>query len=245
MNSTSLQAATDSGTVVTAPPFSRAIRITAGACLLSAGLFNGLPQYIGPLVYGDVASWEDYLRLGATNPGAVQLEQFALIVSMFFVPLGLLGVAQVCRWKAPVLTAIGAPLVIWGMWGFHNLVSMGYLQASTAPQALGVESAVQLSDALGSDPGVLVVTILPHFLGSLVGLLLLTIACWRSRAFPRTPLLLLLAFLVWDYAVAFEMVPEGRWVAPHILLVVAWGWMGIHMIRMPHAIWRGAEATQR
>ena len=48
-------------------------------------------------------------------------------------PLGLLGVAHVCRFRAPVLTAIATPLVVWGMWGFGNVLAMGYVAGTVAP----------------------------------------------------------------------------------------------------------------
>jgi hypothetical protein len=225
-------------------PLSRAARVAAGASLLLAGLLNGLPQYVGPLVYGQVESFDDYIRLGVTDAAAVRAEQLALVTSMLFATLGLLGLAQVSRWRARMLTAVGTTLAVVGMWGFHNLLAMGYLMSYTVPQELGADNAIRVSDALGADPGAIVVTIVPHFLGTFFGLLLLSLACWRSRAFPRAPLALLIAFLVWDYGVAFGAIPDAPILEPHILLVASWAWLGLHLIRMPDATWRG-EAIVR
>ena len=30
-----------------------------------------------------------------------------------------------------------------------------------------------------------------------------------------------------------------------VLLVVAWVWLGVHLVRLPDAVWRGAPATTR
>ena len=62
------------------------------------------------------------------------LEQTALVVSSLVMLIGLLGVAQVCRFGAPVLTAIATPLVVWGMWGFGNVLAMGYVSGTVAPE---------------------------------------------------------------------------------------------------------------
>ena len=89
--------------------------------LVLAGVTNGLSQYLTEVFTGGHDSFSDQIRWGADNPGVHQAEQFALVVSMLFLPIGLLGLAQVSRWRAPRLTAVGLALVAWGMWGFHNV----------------------------------------------------------------------------------------------------------------------------
>lgn len=228
------QAGNPTATGTDNPPYSRALRITAGVSLLLAGILNGLPPYLTHLIHGDL-EFTEYIRWGTAHRGAVLAEQLALVTSMLFAPLGLLGLAHVTRWRSPRLTAIATPLFIWGMWGFQNLLSQGYLMVYSMPNILGVDQAVQFSESLRSDVGVIASGLVPHILGSFVGLILLTIACWKSRAFPRTPLVLLVAFLVWDYGL-----PSGEGVfEPHLLLVLAWGWLGLHLMRMKDATWRG------
>jgi hypothetical protein len=165
------------------------------------------------------------------------LEQTALVASSLFMPLGLLGVAHVCRFRASVLTAIAAPLVVWGMWGFGNVLAMGYVAGTVAPSVLSVDQAVALEDGLGGHPGTVATALVPHLIGSFLGLVLLSAAAWRSGAFPRTPVVLLIAFLVWD----FLLPPLGP-VDAHVLLVVAWVWLGVALLRMPDRVWRGGTA---
>jgi len=220
-------------------PYARAARVIAGVSLVLAGLLNGLSQYLTHLLHGDLM-FTEYVRWAADHAGVVRAEQAALVASMLFAPLGLLGIAQVCRWRAPRLTAAGIALAIWGMWGFHNLIAMGYLMTVTAPDALGADLAVQLSDALGGDPGAVLTALVPHLLGSFFGLVLLSVACWRSAAFPRSPLVLLVVFLVWDFTLPSVGVFE-----PHLLLAVAWAWLGLRLARMTDPEWHGAGAIRR
>ena len=221
--------------VATVPPLSRALRIAAGLCLIAAGLLNGLPQFLVEFVSQDQKSFSDQIAWSQENALLHGAEQTALVVSSLFMPLGLLAVAHLSRFRAPVLTAIATPLVLWGMWGFGNVLAMGYVAGTVAPSVLTVEQAVTLNDGLSSHPGTIATALVPHLIGSFLGLVLLSVAVWRSRSFPRPTAVLLVAFLVWD----FGLPPLGP-IDPHVLLVVAWVWMGVHLLRMPDAVWRGA-----
>ncbi|WP_324277142.1 hypothetical protein [Blastococcus brunescens] len=220
----------------TAPPFSRALRIAAGVSLILAGMLNGLSQFAGELLTGDL-SFSQQIAWGADHPVAHGVEQTALVVSSLFMPLGLLGVAHVCRFRAPVLTAIATPLVIWGMWGFGNVLAMGYTAGTIAPSVLSVDQAMRLNDGLSEHGGSIATGLVPHLIGSFFGVLLLSVAAWRSGAFPRMAVALLVAFVVWDFALP----PLGP-IDAHILLVIAWTWLGVHLVRMSGDVWRGARA---
>jgi hypothetical protein len=235
---TTIDSAAHAATVATAaPPFSRALRIAAGICLIAAALLNGLPQLVVHALSGDL-TFDEQIAWGAEHPLAHGLEQTALLVSSLVMPLGLLGVAHVTRFRARVLTAIATPLVLWGMWGFANVLAMGYVSGTVAPSVFSVEQAVQLNEELGETPGVLATALVPHLVGSFLGLLLLAAAAWRSGAFPRTAAVLLVGFLVWD----FLLPPLGP-VDAHVLLVVAWVWFGVRLLRLPQGMWRGAPAA--
>lgn len=221
------------------PPFSRSIQIAVGVCLVLAGITNGLSQYIGELVVPD-GEFSDQIRWGADHVLFQQLEQNTLLASALFMPLGLLGIAQITRWRAPRLTAVATVLFLWGMWGFHNVLGFGYVAGTVAPDALDVNAAVTLNDGLIDNPGVIVTALLPHLIGSFLGLLVLTAACWRSRTFPRIPLVLLVAFLIWD----FTLPPVG-FLEAHLLLFISWAWMGVHVMRMSHAEWLGRTSADQ
>ena len=230
MTTTFLQ--TDSGSLAS-PPLARIVQVALGVSLVLAGVLNGLSQYLGHLLAGDL-EMADQMRWWVEHPREAQLEQLALVTSALFMPFGLLGLAQVTRWCFPRLTVVATILVLWGMWGFHNILAMGYVSVYVAARVQTFSSAVGLNEAVTADPGVWAVALVPHLVGSFLGLLLLSVACWRSGQFPRTPLVLLVVFLVWD----FLLPPVGP-LEPHLLLVVSWVWLGVHLVRMPSERWRG------
>lgn len=222
-----------------APPYSRAVRLGVGTSLVLAGLLNGLPQYLFSVLVGDM-TFSEQIAWGAQHDTAQRLEQLALVVSALFMPLGLLGIGQVTRWHAPRLTVVAVPLVLWGMWGFHNVLSMGYVAGTVAPTVLPLQQAVRLNDALPGEAGTVVVALVPHLLGSFLGVLLLTVAAWRSQVFPRVACALVALFLVWDF-----LLPSAGPLEPHLLLAVGWTWLGVTLLRMPDAVWHGAAASGR
>jgi hypothetical protein len=217
-----------------AAPYSRALQLAAGACLVLAAITNGLSQYVGELVTND-GDFSDQIRWGAEHVAFHRTEQVLLVVSALFMPLGLLGVANVTRWTARRVTLVAVPLMLWGMWGFHNVLAMGFVAGTVTPHVLSVDDAVKLNDGLVSDPGVVVTALLPHLIGSFFGVLLLMIAAWRSGSFPKVPCALVIAFLVWDF-----LLPTWGPLEPHLLLFVGWTWLGLALLRMPHSRWLGA-----
>lgn len=223
---------TSTPTTTIAPPLSRSARVGTGLCLLAAGVSNGLGQYAGELAMPSLDDFSAQIVWGADHPGIHAAEQTALLFSMLVLPLGLLGIANITRWAAPRLTAVGIVLVLWGMWGFHNVVALGYAAGVVGPDAIGVEGAVALNEGYLDHVGTTVTALLPHLLGSFLGLVLLAIAGLRGRTLPRVPLLLLIAFLVWDF-----LLPSVGPAEPHLLLAVALGWLGVCVLRMPQAEW--------
>lgn len=214
-------------------PYSGLIRRAAGVSLVLAGLLNGLSQFINYQLTGDL-TFAEHMRWGLDNWLLHRLDHMALVVSILFIPLGLLGLAQVTRWRAPRLTLIGTPLMLWGMWGFHNVLSMGYVSWIVGLRELPLEQAIELNDRLPFEPGVVAMALVPHIVGSFFGVLLLTIAAWRSGAFSRIACAIVIAFLVWD----FLLPPVGP-LEPHLLLAVGWGWLGIQLFRLSDEQWRG------
>ena len=74
--------------------------------------------------------------------------------------------------------------------------------------------------------------LLPHLVGSFVGVLLLALAGLRSASLPKVPLVLLIVFLVWDF-----LLPSVGPLEPHLLLAVALVWLGVAVLRMPQLEW--------
>lgn len=183
-------------------------------------------------------SFTEQMEWGTTHAVAQQFEQLALLVSMLFMPLGLLALAQVTRWHAPRLTAAAVPLVLWGMWGFHNIRAMGYVSGVVGPTVLPLAQAIDVNDELPTASGVVATALVPHLVGTFFGLIVLTFAAWRCRQFARTACALLIAFFVWDF-----LLPSYGPLESHLLLTAAWTWMGLTIIRMGDRQWRAEPAA--
>lgn len=219
----------------TAAPYSSLIRVAAGVCLVLAAVTNGLSQYVGDLLTGGL-DFDEQMRWGLDHPVLQRTEQSLMVVSALFMPLGLLGIAQVTRWSARRLTLVATPLFLFGMWGFANVLSMGYVTGTIAPRLIPLGPAATLHENLSTDPGAIWLALVPHLVGSFFGVLLITVAAWRSGRFPKAACALVVAFLVWDF-----LLPTAWPLEPHLLLAAGWAWLGVTLIRMPQAVWTGAS----
>lgn len=224
-------------TVIPAPPQSRLAQMVAAVSLALGGLLNGGSQYLVHLLSGD-SDFSEQIRWAADHQAVHEAEQLALLASVLFLPLAFLGLAHLSRWRSPRLTVAALALTMWGMWGFHTILALGYAAGSVAPGPLGVEGAVALNEAFPDHPGVIVMALVPHLVGSFLGLLLLSVACWRSRTVSRVPLVLLVMFLLWDF-----LAPAIGPLEPHLLLAVALVWLGVDVARLPHATWSAGPAA--
>lgn len=218
-----------------AAPYSSLVRVAAGFCLLLAAVTNGLSQYVGELVTGGM-DFDEQMLWGVDHPVLQRTEQSLMVLSALFMPLGLLGIAQVTRWSARRLTLVATPLFLLGMWGFANVMSMGYVTGTVAPQLIPLGPASTLHEDLVTDPGAVWLALVPHLVGSFFGVLLITVAAWRSGRFPKAACALVIAFLVWDF-----LLPAFGPLEAHLLLALGWAWLGIALIRMPQAVWTGAS----
>ena len=204
----------------TAPPYSNKLRAGLGVCLVLAGLLNGGAQYLVELLSPDHEEFSDQFAWGLDHPVLHQGEQLALVLSMLFLPLGLLALAQVSRWHTPKLTAVATLLTIWGMWGFSNVIALGYGAGSVgrAPSAsMPRSSQRRLHRACGRHGQRAVPApdrLVPGPAPAERRLLAL-------RVFPKVPLAMLSAFLVWDFTL-----PSVGPLEPHLLLMIALGWLG-------------------
>ncbi len=223
-------------TVRPAPPYSRSIQRAVGASLVLAGLLNGGLQYVDHLTAGD-GEQRELIAYGLEHHAAQQALWFGVMMSSLFLLIGFLGLAQFTRWHAPRLTVAATLLTVWGIWGFGNVLAGTYVARVVTPDLLGVEDAVTLiEEGYLKDWGMIAGSLAPHLIGSFFGILLLAIACWRA-GFPRVPVALLVVFLLWD----FMLTPIGI-LEPHMLLVVALTWLGVAVLRLPHARWLGRPA---
>lgn len=219
--------------VRTVPPLSRSIQRAVAGSLVLAGLLNGGLQYVDHLTAGD-GEQRELIAWGLEHHAFRQAVWFGVMLSSIFLLIGFLGLAQVTRWHTPRLTVAATVLTVSGMWGFGNVLAGTYVAQVVAADVFGLDDAVKLIDeGYLKDWGMIAGSLAPHLIGSFFGVLLLSIACLRS-GFPQAPAVILIVFLVWDFALS----PIGI-LEPHLLLLVALGWLGVTVARMPQTQWLG------
>ncbi len=139
--------------------------------------------------------------------------------------VGVVVVALLCSARAPRLALVGGVLAVLG--GFGHAV-VGGLVLSQLPMADSPEVAV-MADLLGSmESGPAIPFMAMGLLGTVLGLLLLGIALFRTRLVPRYVPLALWAFLV----VEFVGASLSEWASPAAgaLYLVALGGIAVQLV---------------
>ena len=145
--------------------------------------FSGEPDVV--LAEMDTAGWRAWL-----SAVTYTLAQLALIA-------GLLGVAHLLRGPTPRLSNLGGTLAVVGAFG-HTVHAGGVLLIVSMAQGEADRTAVAtVLDEYASSPAGLFSAM--GLLGTVLGLLLLTIGLWRSGVGPRWVPAALAAFLVVEF----------------------------------------------
>lgn len=156
------------------------------------------------------------------------------VLSQVLLGLGVVGVAHLARRSVPVLATLAA--VVFGLGALGHTVYGGVnLAMLSMAQDLGsVEAHVAVLDRLES--GLMLPFMAAGLLGTVLGLVLLAVAVWRSGAGPRWVPVALLAFVL----VEFVGSTLSRWagVASGALLVLAFGALALVVRRSSPAHWR-------
>lgn len=221
-------------TTMTTPPLSRATQLAVALSLILGSALTAVPQYVEYLLAGDLER-EQKIAWGLAHPSFYRTEWAAGMVGSFLLLLGFLGLWQVTRWYTPKLTAVGAVVLTWGMTGqiFSDVAT--YTGQVVAADVFGASDAERLiADGYVNDAGMISVVLVPVIAGMFFGLLLLSLACWRSML-PKVPAVILALALLWDFV---GPGPIGLF-SSELLLLVAVGWLGLAVARLPHAKWLG------
>lgn len=138
--------------------------------------FNPVPSGDSPFAQ-QVAGWGAHQGLYSV------LQWFDMAFVVLLVP-ATFAVAWVARRGAPRLATVGAALALTGfLAGVASAPNDDQLAYTTADKALDLATVTRLDEALQANPTSAVAS-LTFILGLTIGLLLLGIALWRSRAVP-------------------------------------------------------------
>lgn len=198
------------------------VRATA-VCLILAPLLQVAEAAISPLI-GDTAGQLDAIAAHHTTFVASVL--LGLVATVLYIP-ALVGLALDVAQRSPVLTLVAAFASICAMVGFAGVRAVQGIQLALVQSPVDQTDAVALID--GGNP-ILAVVLMFFMAGTLVGMVTLVIAVWRSGRFPRMPLVLVLAFVMFDMVGGPLSGESGSRLIPvmaHLVLLAGLGWLGL------------------
>jgi hypothetical protein len=134
--------------------------------------------------YAVNASFPEMLAGVSADPSREQLSLWAGFVFTLTVIPSVCALAWVSRRRAPWLSLVGAVLALIGFTVGFYLPGGGGAALLAAQQALDPVKATAISDAIWAQP-IVSVSLAVFLAGTSLGLLLLSLAMWRSHAIPR------------------------------------------------------------
>ncbi|MDP9863149.1 MULTISPECIES: hypothetical protein [Streptosporangium] len=204
-------------------------RVAAGTSLILAPLCLLLGMITDPSKPGV----DDPLAY-AHNPGAVGVSATLLHYAwVLFVP-GVIGLVHLVRGKGAVLANIAGVVAVIGLINFSSLMISDFFDIVLF-QALPVAQAEKLmQDA--AQPAMIAAWQMPGLIGSFLGLVLIAVAYARSgRAGWWFPASVLVGLVVWVFGASAWNLVLG--LGGPVILMVAFGAVGVAIIRMPDTEW--------
>ncbi|WP_248960001.1 hypothetical protein [Sphaerisporangium perillae] len=206
-----------------AASWSVAARVAGALTLTLSGLLWAVADLIEPDLNG-----ADSLTWTAAHPGPAGI---AITADMLATPC-LLGATAVwlllSRRRSPRLAWAGAVLLVLGLTGQAMIMGVGlvgYMVARSGEIDPAVFSAVVGDGPDPSLPGTVFMAM--FFVGAFVGIVVMMVAVWRSRALPRAAAALL---------VAFQLTELVNPPFPSTLIAAAGlVWMAVALLRTPVA----------
>lgn len=182
-----------------------------GALGLVVGAAANTAQAVMTQVLGgrpeDIA---DQVQLANERP--VLLTAMAVVgtVAIPFMAVGFLAAAQELRRRARRTGLASGALLVLGMWGFLGIQISGVLSTIALRDPDGRAAATFL-DGLDSNPMLGVMFGLPFFVGTVLGMLVLTIGMLVTGGVPRWVPGLWLVFIVLDFTVGAVGPVDPHW----------------------------------
>lgn len=179
-------------------------------------------------------------RLAAIDEGgtgaAVSAAFFPL--SQAFMLAAVLGIGHLLRHGAPRLSNLGTSLAVLGILGHCVFAGSMMMTVTMAADEANRELYADLVGDFESSPMIAFAAV--GLLGTVLGLLLLSIGLWRSRVTPRWVPAVLWLFLVVEF-VGSALSDYARY-ASLVCLGIAFGALALQVIRSPRSDWDIASA---
>ena len=192
-------------------------------CLVGAPLAEVIEQLLSPLTGGSTA--DDFAAVSGAPERFAASIAVGMIGTALLLP-ALLGLARRASDRSPTLGLSAAIVAGVSVLGFAGVRMSQVFELQLATGGLEqADAAREFDAAVGSPLGTVV--LLAFLGGTVVGVLLLTIALWRSRRAPIGALVLLVLFPFIDFAM-----PTGiGTAASHLVLLASFTWICVALLR--------------
>jgi len=179
-------------------------------------------------------------RLAAIDEGgtgaAVSAAFFPL--SQAFMLAAVLGIGHLLRRGAPLLSNLGTSLAVLGVLGHCVFAGAMLMTVTMAADEANRELYADLVGDFESSPMIAFAAV--GLLGTVLGLLLLSIGLWRARVTPRWVPVVLWLFLVVEFV--GSALSEYATYASLVCLGIAFGALALQVMRSPRSDWATASA---
>lgn len=174
-------------------------------------------------------------RLAAVDQAGTTAMVSAALFALSQLPMlaAVLGIAHVARGRAPLAANLGAALAGIGVFGHAVFGGVSMVTVVMAGDAANRSVYADLLARVESSP--VMIFAAAGLLGTVLGLLVLGIGLWRSRAVPRWVPALLWTFLVLEFVGTSLSVYAGH--VAGICFLIVFGALAAHVWRSPRDEW--------
>lgn len=212
-------------------------RTAAAVALVITALLSFVSTVLAPPFPGSaIAQLAEIDKAGAS--ATISAFTFALAQLPFIV--GVLGIGHLLRDRAPLLSNVGTTLAVIGGFGHSVFGGVSMVQLEMAADAPNRAVHARVLEQLESGPTVAFMAM--GLLGTVLGILLLSIGLFRGHVVPRWVPVALWAFLV----VEFVGSNFSEWASPAsgLLYVVSFTAIAATIWRSPASAWVTTPASE-
>jgi hypothetical protein len=221
----------------TAPLRLRPFAAAFAATTLVLGAAGNTAQAVMTQVLGGrPETIEEMVALAAESPTLVTAMSVTGTLALPFMALGFVGAAHLLARHARRTGRIAGTLLVLGMWGFLGLQLTGLLQIRALLDGEAGLAAATWMQGLQSDTLLGVLFALPFFVGTVLGMLMLTIGLLvKGAGVPRWIPGIWLLFIVLDFSIG----AVGP-VDPHWLYLLGAAGLAHHVLKDGGRAWTNA-----
>lgn len=211
-------------------------RTAAAAGLVTTALLMVVSVVLEPPFPGNFT--DQLAEIDKAGTSAI-ISAFTFTLAQLPFIVGVLGIGHLLRGRAPVLSNVGTTLAVIGGFGHSVFGGMSMVKLSMASDAPHRAVHAQILEQLESGP--IVAFMAMGLLGTVLGILLLSIGLWRGRVVPRWVPVALWAFLVIEFV--GSNVTDWASPASGLLYVVSLTAIAATIWRSPASEWEAGAAT--